>query len=145
MRTEKSPRKVSSRDQPSQQAGKRSESEPARLARGTFSPLWLRDGEAARLQFLAQLFQSYLHVGHCLPAAFRILFQTPADDPVELRWNIRNGLRNRLRLLVKDRRKRGQLGCTCERLPPGNHFVEHRTEREDIRARIWLLGLDLLW
>ena len=66
------------------------------------------------------------------------------DDPVERGRRHRLDPRDRRGLLFHDRRDERGLARARERLAPRDHLVEHGAEREDVRARVGFLALELL-
>ena len=79
-----------------------------------------------------------------LPAIVRILGETARHEPIERPWRHRQQRRQRRRIDVHDRRDQARLALAVERLPAGEHFVEHGAEREDVGARVDGLSLHLL-
>ncbi len=74
----------------------------------------------------------------------RRLRQHPGDQVHEPLRDPRNTLRQRHRLLAQDRRRRFHPFLSLERMRPRDHLVQHRAEREDVRAVIQGLTLQLL-
>ena len=85
-----------------------------------------------RLVVFRQVLQQLLHVRHVLPAIVRLLAQALRDQaPQRARRDVRIDRRG---LVVKDRRQRGDGILLVERLPPGQHLVQHAAEGEDVRS-----------
>ena len=97
----------------------------------------------AGLRALGDPLQLVGHVARALPAVLGILRQARPHDPVERGRRHRLDARDRRRLLLHDRRDERGLARAGERLAPGDHLVEHGAERENVRARVGLLALEL--
>ena len=70
--------------------------------------------------------------------------QQPLNDLVQLEGNIRVDGADRRRLAVEHGIQRQTPGFSRERLLSGNHFIQHRAEREQIARRIERLSPHLL-
>ena len=87
---------------------------------------------------LAQLLKQI--PGRIVPL-LRVLRQAPFDGPAQRR---RDRWRQRLGILVNDRRHRFGSSRTPECCPPGKHLVDHQAKRELVSAEVYLLSPRLL-
>src|SRR5688572_359549 len=88
-------------------------------------------------------FQLPHDVARGLPALVGILRQTSLHQVVELRWGERLACGEGLWIRGHDRRDEARLTGALERLPAGDHLVEHRGERKNVGARARILTLEL--
>ena len=79
-----------------------------------------------------------------LKALFRPLLQTPAHNAIQRRRDQPRILRQILRIFFQNRRHGFGGGVAVKRPLPRNHFIQHRTEREDVGARIHSFASHLL-
>src|SRR5436190_24302660 len=74
----------------------------------------------------------------------RLFLETAADDAVERPWQIRIDVCELRRIFFEDGVHRLDVRIAAEGTPSGHHFVEDRTEREDVGPVIERLRADLL-
>ena len=79
-----------------------------------------------------------------LVAQLRILFQSFADDAIELRRQVRIHARRRRRLALQDRCENDARRIPCKSLPARRHLVQHQSQRKQIGASIELFRAHLL-
>ena len=97
-----------------------------------------------RRLFLGRPCQLSPQVARRLPAIVWILGQTGFDDPPDLEWRHRRVVGERRRIAFQNRGDDSHVAVGVERLPSGEHLVEHGPERKDIGARVDRLALELL-
>src|SRR5438132_1124559 len=73
-----------------------------------------------------------------------VLFQSLADNLLQLRWECRIGLDRGRWLMMEDGIEDNRRCRAGERLPAGGHFVEHGTKTEQIGASIQFFPSRLL-
>ena len=101
-----------------------------------------RSRHIAELGDAGQLVQQFV----CgLPSLVRVLREAAAHEPLECRRYIRVKRRNGWRFTPKDGCTDGGRAVALKGPLSGQHFVENRSEREQIAARIRLLARELLW
>ena len=88
--------------------------------------------------------QRVLQLAHRLPALRRVLRQARPDHLLERGRRPRLQGRDRPRLLLQDRRHHARRALALEGALAGQHLVQHQAEREDVRALVGRLALDLL-
>src|SRR5581483_10817070 len=71
-------------------------------------------------------------LGSVREAFVRILLQTPNEDLLDLRPEVRDERPNRLRLPLRDREQERDRIVAVERATSREHLVEERAEREDV-------------
>ena len=74
----------------------------------------------------------------------RVLLETPADDALDFGWNRCVGPLHRWWIGVEQRTDGVSAGLTVKGAATRQHFVEHRTEREDVGAVVDRLAAHLL-
>src|SRR3954469_8160164 len=77
-----------------------------------------------------------------LPAPVWILLEAAAEDVIDQRT--RRERRDWCGFTAHDRGDRRDRGTTRKRLLPGEHFVQHAAEREDVRTSVAWLPVQLL-
>ncbi len=98
-------------------------------------------GPRLRRAVSGQFLQRHCDVGHALVALRRVLAQASSQHRLYARRHV---VRKRRRLFLDDGGKRGDGGVALEGTLAAEHFVEHRPEREDVRALVDRLSLRLL-
>src|SRR5262245_22790090 len=78
-----------------------------------------------------------------LEAAALVLLQTKADDPLEFARNVSSQFTYWLWFVAQDRRKGGDIGIATKGTSAGSHFIEDRSEGENIGTCVDLLPLSL--
>ena len=81
----------------------------------------------------------------CLPALVWILCQRAFGQVIENGRAERLQLRNWRRFGTQNGGDDARSAFACERLAAGEHFVEHRSQAENVGARVRLFTLQLLW
>ncbi len=104
----------------------------------------LRDSELPRIRFLLDVLQRDPQVGHRLPAALRVLPQAAGHDAVHLGRDPGGDLAGGRRVLAQDRGQRRDLAVALKGAPSGQHLVEDRPEREDVRPGVHRPAFGLL-
>ena len=120
------------------QAGHHTKSQPSKdgAKRATRHFRQLDLAGLARIGLLSEFVERDLHVRHTLPAARRIFLKAAANDLIHFAGNSGHRLGNRLRIPGEDGRERGEFGGARKSLAPGNHLVQHRPERKNVRASV---------
>ena len=97
-----------------------------------------------RIGFFPQVLERDLQIRHRLPTTVGALTKTAENQLLEIARQAGYHVAGRFRFMCQDRRQRGHFRVAAECTTAGEHFVEHRTEREDIRSRIRGFALRLL-
>lgn len=85
-----------------------------------------------------------IEVRRRLPSLLWTLGEAPADDVLQLPRHRDLGRRQHRWLVLQGGGDQAGVALRLERLPAGDHLVEHRPEREDVAARIGVEPFDLL-
>ena len=93
--------------------------------------------------FVSHVLQRDFQIRHRLPTPLGILPQAAEDQPLEITRQVRDRIARRVRLSCQDCREGRHFGRAGEHATAGDHFIEHRAKREDIRSGIRGFSLGL--
>src|SRR5215831_17188073 len=93
--------------------------------------------------FRSNPLQVAYEVRRVLPAIGRILRQTGRNDAAQRRRYVRSEARHVWWVCIEDSCNRSGVRVSGKCAPAGQHLVEHRTEREQVGARIGIASLEL--
>ena len=96
------------------------------------------------LELLAKPAQVHKHIFCCLVTLASVLGERLRYYPLERVGRFSGITRERRRLFVQYRSNNIVGRLAFERKPPGNRFVEHHSQTEDVRTRVNLLAPRLL-
>src|SRR2546426_6120798 len=91
-----------------------------------------------------QIPQVYVHLARGLIAKRGILLQRLSDDSFEFVWHAVVESRECLGLVMDYSINHGRCALPGEGQLRGDHFISHNSEREDVRAVVYLLPERLL-
>ena len=110
---------------------------------------FLRDDNGARAHFApGRPFELQFDVARRLPAIHWALRETSLDDMIERGRHLPAAAvtadrRDGWRVACENRRDQTRMALALEGFPAGRHLVQHDAKREDVRARVDRLALEL--